>query len=113
MKQRFGVFAMFVLVGTFASPGKVLGQSEVDLANGLTLTVEVYNWANVSPVTLEKGQEVAGKILAEAGVKLRWVDCPCEKPRPDATTLSSALFRSFLVQFLARRFAAIISVLLP
>ena len=55
---------------------------------GLTLTVEVDNWANVSPATLKKAQVVVGKILAEAGVKLGWVDCPCEKPRPDATTLS-------------------------
>ena len=86
MKQRFGVFATLVLAGAFVSPEKVQGQSEV--ANSLALTVEVDNWANVSAATLQKGQAVAAQILAEAGIMLRWVDCPCEKPRPDATTLS-------------------------
>ena len=88
MKQRFGVFATLVFAGAFLSAEKVLAQSEIASTNGLTLTVEVDNWANISPATLQKGQEVASQILAEAGVMLRWVDCPCEKPRPDATTLS-------------------------
>jgi len=88
MQQRFGVFATLVFAGVFVSPETVQGQSEVDLANGLTLTIEVDNWAKVSPATLQKGQAVAGQIFAEAGVTLRWVDCPCEQPRPDATTRS-------------------------
>jgi hypothetical protein len=87
MKQRFGVFAL-VFSGVLISSEGLLGQSEIDLANGLTLTVEVYNWANVTPATLQKAQGVAGEILAEAGVQLRWVNCPCDKPRPNGTTLS-------------------------
>jgi len=88
MKQRFGVFATFVFAGTLVSPGTVQGQSEVAPVNGLTISVQIYNWAKVSPATLQKGQAVAGQILAKAGVRLRWVDCPCEKPMADATTLS-------------------------
>jgi hypothetical protein len=88
MKQRFGVFATLVFAGTFVSPESVQGQPDVGSASGLTLTVEVDNFANVSPTTLRRGQAITGQILAEAGIILRWVDCPCEKPRPDATTLS-------------------------
>jgi len=88
MKQRFGVFATLVFAGTLVSPETVQGQSEVDSTNALTLTIEIDNWAKVSPATLQKGQAVAGQILAEAGITLRWVNCPCEKPRPDAATLS-------------------------
>jgi len=88
MKQRFGVFATLVFAGMFVSPDSVKGQPDVDIGGGLTLTIEVGNWARVSRETLQKGQNVAGQILAESGVTLKWVDCPCEKPRPDATTLS-------------------------
>lgn len=63
------------------------GQSEVDSANGLTLSVQIYNWAKVSRTTLQKGQAVAGEIFKEAGVELRWAECPCEA-RSEATTLA-------------------------
>ena len=53
MKQRFGVFATLVFAGAFVSAEKVLAQSEVDATNGLTLTVELDNWANVAPATLQ------------------------------------------------------------
>ena len=59
MKQRFGVFATLVFAGTFVSPESVQGQPEVDLASGLTLSVQIYNWAKVSRATLQKGQGVA------------------------------------------------------
>ena len=49
--------------------------------------MQVYKWARVSPATLEKGQAVAGEIFKEAGVELRWVECPCEA-RPKDMTLS-------------------------
>ena len=49
MKQRLGVFATLVFAGAFVSVEKVLAQSELDSTNGLTLTIEVDNWANISP----------------------------------------------------------------
>ena len=89
MKQRLGVFATLVFFSAvLISPEGLLGQSEIDLANGLALTVQVYNWANVTPAALQRAQGVAGEVLAEAGVQLRWINCPCDKPRPNATTLS-------------------------
>ena len=87
MKQRFGVFATLVFAGAFVSAETVQGQSEVHLANGLTLSVQIYNWAKVSRATLQKGQAVAGEIFKEAGVELRWAECPCEA-RSEATTLA-------------------------
>ncbi len=87
MKQRFGVFATLVFAGTFVSPEPVQGQSGVIAASGPIVTVQVYKWARVSPATLEKGQAVAGEIFKEAGVELRWAECPCEA-RPEAMTLS-------------------------
>ncbi len=78
MKQRFGVFATLVLAGAFVSPETVQGQSEVNSANGLTLSVQIYNWAKVSRATLQKGQAVAGAIFKAAGIELRWIECPCE-----------------------------------
>ena len=78
MKQRFGVFATLVFAGTFVSPKSVQGQSEAISASGPTITVQVYKWASISPATLEKGQAVAGEIFKEAGVELRWTECPCE-----------------------------------
>lgn len=87
MKQRFGVFATLVFAGLFVSPETVQAQSEVESANGLTLSVQIYNWAKVSRTTLQKGQAVAGEIFKEAGVELRWAECPCEA-RSEATTLA-------------------------
>jgi len=84
MKQRFGVFATLVFAGTFVSPESVQGQPEVDPASDLTLSVQIYNWAKVSRATLQKGQGVAGEVFKEAGIELRWAECPCEA-RPEAT----------------------------
>ena len=102
MKQRFGVFATLVFAGTFVSPESIQGQSEVIAAGSPTITVQVYKWARVSPAALEKGQAVAGEIFKEAGVELRWAECPCGA-RPEAMTLSlriiSKLFGSTRSQF--------------
>jgi hypothetical protein len=87
MKQRFGVFATLVFAGAFVSPETLQGQSDFDSANGLTLLVQIYNWAKVSRTTLQKGQAVAGEIFKEAGVELQWIECPCEG-RPEVMTLS-------------------------
>jgi hypothetical protein len=87
MKQRFGVFAMLVLAGAFGSRQTVQGQPAADLAYVPTISVQIYNWAKVSRTTLQKGQAVAGEIFKEAGVGLRWAECPCEA-RPGEMTLS-------------------------
>jgi len=86
MKQRFGVYAALVLAGAIVFAEAVWCQSEGDSANGLPLSVQVHNWAKVSRTTLQKGQALAGEIFREAGVKVEWVECPCEG-RPEAMTL--------------------------
>ena len=68
-------------------PGTVQAQTAADSANGLTITVQVYNWAKVPPATVQKGQAFAGDVFKEAGVELRWAECPCEA-RSEAMTLS-------------------------
>jgi hypothetical protein len=87
MKQRFGVFATLVLAVTLVSSESVQGQSEVIAASGPTITVQVYNLAKVSFASLQKGRAVAGETFKEAGVELRWAECPCEA-RPEDMTLS-------------------------
>ena len=87
MKQRFGVFATFVLTGILALPTTLQAQLEGQ-AGGLRLSVQVYNWAKVSPATLQKGRAVAGQIFEEAGVLLNWEECPCEtKAEPKAVAV--------------------------
>ena len=72
MKQRFGVLATCVFAGGLISPQTVQGQSEANSANAFSLSVQIYSWAKVSRVTLQKGQAVAGEIFKEAGVELTW-----------------------------------------
>ena len=86
MKQRFGVFATLVLAASIVSPQTVQAQPAVDLAHGPIISVQIYNWAKVPRGILQKGQAVAAEIFREAGVKLRWAECPCEA-RPEEMTL--------------------------
>lgn len=43
------------------------------------VTVRVYNYAEVSLETLERGQKAAEKIFRQADVEIVWVDCPLVK----------------------------------
>jgi hypothetical protein len=87
MKQRFAVLATCVFAGTLISPERVQGQSKANSANAFRLSVQIYNWAKIPRVTLQKGQAVAGEIFKEAGVELTWAECPCEA-RLETMTLS-------------------------
>ncbi len=87
MKQRCSVSATFVFGMALVFPGAALARSVTDSGENLTITVQVYNWAKVSPATLEKGQTVASEIFREAGIKLKWAGCPCEAT-PKEPTLS-------------------------
>ena len=40
------------------------------------LTLRVYNYARVDPVSLASSEHVAAAIFAAAGVETAWVDCP-------------------------------------
>lgn len=40
-----------------------------------TITVQVYNYAEVSSGTLRRAEEEATRILAAAGIRTEWVDC--------------------------------------
>jgi hypothetical protein len=91
MKQRSGVCATLVLTGVLAFPEIVPAQSEAEATNALTpltLSVQIYNWAKVSPATLQKGQALAGQIFKKAGLELKWVECPCEPSVESTAALS-------------------------
>ena len=51
---------------------------------------------------LQKGQAVAGEIFREAGIELRWTQCPCE-PSPDVMSfylrIIPKLFGSTMSEF--------------
>ena len=103
MKQRFGVFATLVFGVSLVSPEPVRAdQASRSQRVVRHITVKVYNSAKVSPAALEKGQAVAGEIFKEAGIELRWAECPCEA-RPEGMTLSlriiPKLFGSTMSQF--------------
>jgi hypothetical protein len=64
---------------------------------GLSITVLVDNYAQVSPAVLAGAEREAGRILGEAGLQAVWLECPmgpptagpqgpCQKP-PEATDL--------------------------
>jgi hypothetical protein len=40
------------------------------------LTLHVYNYAKIDPVSLARSEQVAGAIFENVGVEIRWVDCP-------------------------------------
>src|SRR5205807_73436 len=39
-----------------------------------TMTIHVYNYAEVSPETLGKAEKIAARIFGKAGVEIRWYD---------------------------------------
>jgi hypothetical protein len=58
-----------------ASPAKGTVADD-EAAKETVLNVRVFNYAGVSHATLAKGMSEATRILGEAGVRLRWIDCP-------------------------------------
>ena len=102
MKQRFGVFATLVFGVVLGFPVAIWAGRLVDSTEGLTITVKVLNSAKVPSVILQKGQAVAGEIFREAGIELRWTQCPCE-PSPDVMSfylrIIPKLFGSTMSEF--------------
>jgi hypothetical protein len=87
MKQRFGVSATLVFGGVLAFPVLNPACALADSTEGPTITVKVLNLAKVSRSTLEKGQAVASEIFSEAGIELKWLNCPCEQSEQANFTL--------------------------
>jgi len=87
MKQRFGAFATMGFVALWAFPGTLQAQFEAEPAIKVKLSVQVYNWANVPAGILQRGQAVAGRIFEEAGVELKWKECPCDTGEPTALSI--------------------------
>ena len=52
-----------------------------------SLTVLVYNYAQVSPATLASAEREAFKILGDAGVRIVWVDCLEKLPSSESKEL--------------------------
>jgi len=42
----------------------------------LRITVRAYNYAEVSPGTLEHAQSEAARVLGEVGIETQWIGCP-------------------------------------
>jgi hypothetical protein len=113
MKQRFGVCATIVLTGILALPksvqAQVQAQPEGEPTGGLRLSVQIYNWANVAPAILQKGQGLASRVFKEAGVELNWEHCPCEtrsEPKTLAVRIIPKLFGSTRSTFRSDHLAA-------
>ncbi|HEY6290726.1 MAG TPA: hypothetical protein VI455_04080 [Terriglobia bacterium] len=64
--------AMFLASSAPAAPESDLTQRNEALA----VTLLVYNYAHVTPALLKRSEGVASSIFAEAGLTIRWVDCP-------------------------------------
>jgi hypothetical protein len=84
------VSTLVAVVG-FAFPARACAATA---AQELIITVRVYNYAQTPSTVLAGAERGAGRILAEAGLKTVWVDCPivplnspqnsCPEPIEDA-----------------------------
>jgi hypothetical protein len=80
MKRTLRWTTALVLMAGFTGldQGVAVGSPETRL----TITIHVYNFAQVDGRTLREAEEVASKIFREAGVEARWVDTACgSEPR--------------------------------
>jgi hypothetical protein len=74
MKRSLGAYLTIgcVLTAGLLETGRAasLGSS----ARQLTLTIDVYNYAGVSPKTLVRAENIAAHVFWNAGVRTRWVN---------------------------------------
>jgi hypothetical protein len=93
-KMRFVALLGLVGIAGLAFPGMAF-PDENDASP--TITVQIYNYSQVSPTVLGGAEREAGRILREAGLWAVWLECPvvpftpgprghCEKA-PEATDL--------------------------
>jgi hypothetical protein len=97
------------LLLTLSWPGPARMPPSRSAEPSLRITVGVYNYARVSDATLSRAERKAARVFREAGIELRWVDCPvspaevgkhpgCEGPwGPTKTTIK------ILPRFMAAR----------
>ena len=64
---------ILVAIVGLAFPG---GACAGPAAQELTITVRVYNYSQTPSTVLAEAERQAGRILAEAGLKIVWLDCP-------------------------------------
>jgi len=67
MKTLFG---SWFLLGMGVMPHAGAAEPKVDI------TVQVYNWAHVAPMTLTAAEAEGTRIFREAGVGVLWLNCP-------------------------------------
>src|SRR5579862_7541944 len=51
-----------------------------------TITIHVYNYAEVDRKTLSEAEKVATDIFRKAGVESQWIDCPSSSENTQANT---------------------------
>lgn len=51
--------------------------------SGPSITLRVYNYAQLAPSALERSETVAATVLAQAGVETHWVECPLSPAEVD------------------------------
>jgi hypothetical protein len=73
VKKALGLLVGLFLLGSNSG----LAQSRISTPSRFEpgITVVVQNPAQVPPKALARTEEVAGSILSQAGVKVRWLDC--------------------------------------
>jgi hypothetical protein len=74
VNQRFRTYFTLGLVLTGGLTKLCQGATGHSLKAKLTITIRVYNYAEVSPKTLTQAEKIAAGILWKAGVTTRWLD---------------------------------------
>ena len=66
--SAIGLLLLFALM-----PAKGVGNPEQE--SSVPMTVRLYNYADVGAREIESGRETASRVLEQAGVALKWLDC--------------------------------------
>src|SRR5260221_13637662 len=74
MKKALGAGLTLGLILTGGFAKLCQGARADSLETNPTITMNVYNYAEVSPKTLMEAEKVATGIFRKAGVKTRWLD---------------------------------------
>lgn len=77
--------AIFVATSTLGArePSHTIGASHAQANETLGITLLVYNYAHLTPALLKRSEDVGSSIFAEAGLTIRWVDCPVSASERD------------------------------
>ena len=91
--------ALILALGWSVPPRSVLAQASADRSSSQVaakarnhptaipearLTLRVYNYARVDPVSLTSSERVAGAVFESVGIQAVWVDCPTSPQKSQA-----------------------------